>query len=337
MSFKALLGNERIKRILKSFVVSRKFPNALLFVGKDGIGKKTFAIEFVRALFCSNQVDGESCLVCNSCKRIQINLPSDKEAFRSVIFSEHTDFGIVLPHDKTISVEAIRELEIEVRAKSPREALIRVFIIDEAEKMTPAAFNALLKTLEEPRDTSHIILISSCPNQIPSTVLSRCQILSFAPMDFDEMASFLAREKGISIEKAKIIARCAGSFSKALATDTDTLFEKRELAIQVLRLSLEANYLELLRLSGQISEDLEDFLELTQSIIHDIWLVKTGAYDKVLNCDLEEELRDIASKVKVGTIMTWQDEIEELREKMMFNLNKRIACDGLFMRMSYGS
>ncbi|MCS6874554.1 MAG: AAA family ATPase [Pyrinomonadaceae bacterium] len=335
MSFSDLIGNEAVKKILKAFARKRKLPHALLFTGEDGVGKKSFAIELVRALFCQNQIDGESCSICHACKKIRLNIPSEKEDFKKVIFSSHGDFGVVLPQNKVINVDAIRDLEMQTRLK-PLEAQMRIFIIDEAEKMTSAASNALLKTLEEPPSTSHVILISSHANLILPTILSRCQILSFAPVDFKEMAVFLSRKRKIPLESAQVLARCAKNVSKALAVDIEEFFERRKQVLEVFKASVNSDFVTLLGLTEGISDSIEEFLELMHDVAHDLWIIKLGISDKISNTDLESQLRTIAERVNEKTILTWLEEIEELRKAMQVNPNKKIASDALFVKMTYG-
>ncbi len=334
MSFAELVGNQKIKRVLHSFVKNKILPSALFFVGEDGIGKKTFAIELVKALFCQNKTNYEACSNCLSCKRvITFPIPVDRDEFRKVIFSGHTDFGMILPYNKNILVEAIRDLELQANL-APYEAERRIFVIDEAEKMNLAAANALLKILEEPPATTNIILISSLPNLILPTVLSRCQILNFAPIESNEMIKFLATKKKIPVESAKILASCArGNLAKALASDLQGLAEKREVAFEVLKLLVAEDFYRLLQITDEIENDYEEFLGIFESLVRDLWVIKLGNTNELVNMDIKQRLASFAENLNKHTLSLWIEEIESLREKMKFNLNKRVASDTLFIKM----
>ncbi len=156
--FDKLIGNNHIKEILRRLLVSRRVPNALLFAGEDGVGKKQFALELAKSFVCLNPKTSEACDVCAACRRADnFTFPKsdDKDAFKRVIFSDHSDIGLVVPYNKNILVDAIRALESEAFFR-PFEAAARFFIINDSDKMNDSASNALLKTLEEPAPTSHI-------------------------------------------------------------------------------------------------------------------------------------------------------------------------------------
>src|SRR5207237_2754975 len=129
--------------------------------------------------------------------------------FEKVFFSEHSDIGVVIPYKNTILIDAVRDLEKEANFR-PYEAKARIFIIDDAEKLNASkdnAANALLKTLEEPVATTYIFLISSRPDALLSTILSRCQTIRFAPIAAKEIENYLIETKKFSPEDAEILAR----------------------------------------------------------------------------------------------------------------------------------
>ncbi len=141
--------------------------------------------------------------------------PTTATRTKRVIFSEHPDIGLVIPYGKNILVDAVRDLEREANFR-PYEAKARFLLIDDADKMNDAASNALLKTLEEPPPTSYIFLITSRPDALLPTILSRCQTIRFAPIAADEIKDYLLETKQIAPDDAAVSAKLsAGSIGNA--------------------------------------------------------------------------------------------------------------------------
>src|SRR5206468_4719388 len=156
--FDRLVGNRDVKDAVARLVASARIPNALLFAGPEGIGKKQFALELAKSIICRQPREHEAYNECAACRRAEIFVFPSADAkgdeYDEVFFSEHPDVGMVVPFNRTLRIGAIRKLEIESNFR-PFEAPARVFIVDDAHKMNDPASNALLKTLEEPPPTSH--------------------------------------------------------------------------------------------------------------------------------------------------------------------------------------
>src|SRR6266853_1735563 len=162
--FSTLIGNDEVKESLRHLLVSGRVPGSLLFTGDNGIGKKLFALEIAKALNCRNRVGVEACDECSSCKRISRStfppFGKDDDDKARLIFSEHADVAMVRPYKQIIRVGPMRELEREANFR-PFEGVARIFIVEDAETMNDQAANALLKTLEEPPATTHLILTTT--------------------------------------------------------------------------------------------------------------------------------------------------------------------------------
>ncbi|HEX8422000.1 MAG TPA: hypothetical protein VF634_01230, partial [Pyrinomonadaceae bacterium] len=161
--FDRLVGNQRVKDVLRRMIAARRVPGAMLFTGEDGVGKKLFALEVAKALNCRAPGGTEACDQCPSCVRIaQSVFPSynDPEADKKrIIWSDHTDVGLARPYGRFLLVDQMREIEREANFR-PYEGAARVFLIEDADRLNEASSNALLKTLEEPPPTSHLILLT---------------------------------------------------------------------------------------------------------------------------------------------------------------------------------
>jgi len=341
--FENLIGNERIKNILRRLVHEKRVPNAILFAGSDGVGKRQFALELARAAVCHSPKDGESCGECQACVRVDVfTFPKadDKDAHMQVIFSEHPDVGVVIPYKRNILVDAIRNLEKEANFR-PYEAEARFFIVDNADKMNAAASNALLKTLEEPYQTTHIFLVTSRPDSLLPTIRSRCQVLRFAPVQMDELERLLLKTHKYSQADARLIAAYSqGSVSEAQSIDLAEFRQRRDLMLRVLHGALlKADTASLLRASEEIADSknkdfFEYYLDILQSLIRDIWTLQSVGAQSVVNSDVLADLERMAKSADRARLSSWLEEIESLRETLDVNVNKRIAADALFVKMA---
>src|SRR2546423_13326160 len=198
--FSRLIGNDEVKDALRHLLASGRMPGSLLFTGEAGIGKKLFALEIAKALNCRNRAGVEACDECSSCKRISNStFPAFSEATDNrerMIWSEHGDVAMVRPYLQIIRVKPIRELEREANFR-PFEGTARVFIIEDADYMNLNAANSLLKVLEEPPPTSHLILTTTNPTALLATIRSRCQVIRFAPVPAEQIENFLIDKKQI--------------------------------------------------------------------------------------------------------------------------------------------
>src|SRR2546422_10387539 len=188
--FSRLIGNDEAKDSLRRMLAAGRVPGALLFTGEEGIGKKLFALELAKALNCRNRQGVEPCDECPSCLRISRStfppFGKDEDDKARLIWSEYGDVAMARAYKRIIRVGPMRELEREANFR-PYEGMARVFIVEDADCMNDAASNALLKTLEEPPTTSHLILTTSNPTALLATIRSRCQIIRFAPIDTAEI------------------------------------------------------------------------------------------------------------------------------------------------------
>ena len=258
-----------------------------------------------------------------------------------MIFSEHADIGLVIHYGKNILVDAVRSLEAEANFR-PFEARARFFIIDNADRMNEEASNALLKTLEEPSPTSHIFLVSSRPSALLPTIRSRCQTLRFAPVDARQIEGFLEGKKQFSVADAALLSKLArGSVGRALNLDLTKYRERREAMLKVLEsLTSKIDRAALLKAAEEMNdaknkEYYEDFLETLETLIHDVWTLRLGR-EEIVNADIKERLEKLAESAAADSkrLAAWLTEIETLRENFTVNVNRKIATDALFMRMS---
>ncbi len=343
--FSTLIGNEEVKETLRRLLASGRVPGSLLFTGEEGIGKKLCALELAKALNCRNRAGVKACDECSACKRISAstfppfgNADDDKER---LIWSEHADVAMVRPYKQIIRVKPMRELEREANFR-PFEGAARVFIVEDAEYMNDQAANALLKTLEEPAPTSHLILTTTNPTALLATIRSRCQIIRFAPISAGAIEEFLIKKQDLTAADAALLARTScGSIGRALSVDIDDYRERRQSMLTVLKvLTLTRDRVQLLRSAEALAAakdraDYEQTLNVLETLIRDAWALALGRpADGIVNRDLLNDLQSVAVELRSTRAAAWLTEIEELRGALEVNLNRKIASDGLMMKLA---
>lgn len=207
-TFASVVGQKALAATLKNSIATDRLAHAYLFCGSRGVGKTSCARIFAKTINCENRTpDGEACNQCPSCKS----------------FNENRSFNIIeLDAASHNGVQDIKTL-IEQVMVPPTDGKYRVFIIDEVHMLTSQAFNAFLKTLEEPPAYAIFILATTEKHKIISTILSRCQIYDFSRITIKDMVehmAYVAKSEGINVEPAAlgVIARHAdGAMRDALS------------------------------------------------------------------------------------------------------------------------
>lgn len=342
--FDQLTGNERVKQLLRRMLGSGRVPGALLFTGEEGVGKKLFAVEIARALNCRAPQGVEACGKCPACVRMsRFNFPQseDSDDWKKIIWTDHGDVGMVVAPKRVLLVDQMRHIEGEANFR-PFEGKARVFIVDDADKLNDASANALLKTLEEPPPTSHIILITSRPAMLLPTIRSRCQAIRFSPLTTAEIEQHLLTNKLATPAEAGLRARAGnGSIGRALAGDLESFKERRDAMLQVLTaLAITGDHTRLLRLAEEMNEvkhkdEYEFGLELLETLIRDALMVSFGVSSvQVINEDVLPQLQKISERIDSRSATSWISLIEELREQLVVNVNRKTATDALFLSMA---
>ena len=203
--FKDVKGQDVIVRILRNQIKTGRIGHAYLFCGTRGTGKTTAAKIFAKAVNCEHPADGSPCGVCEMCQSI----------------SAGTSMNVIeVDAASNNGVDNIRRIREEV-AYRPTEGKYKVYIIDEAHMISDSAFNALLKTLEEPPEYVIFILATTEARKIPVTILSRCQRFDFKRISIDTICgrlNELIAQEGLEVEEKAVryIARAADGAMRTL-------------------------------------------------------------------------------------------------------------------------
>lgn len=203
-----ILGQKRARNILENAINTNKIPHFFIFVGPRGTGKVSMAREFAMALNCLSP--DKPCRACNTCLSIMNN--------------NHPD--VILINNDTIGIAQTREMR-DIAVLSPISGRYRVFIVEEADRLTLPSANSLLKILEEPPHSTIFIFTIRDIDSIPKTIVSRAMIVPFSPVKRDIIFSIL-KEKGCADELALEISYIAqGDVEKAIEMLESGEFERR--------------------------------------------------------------------------------------------------------------
>ncbi len=196
-----IIGHTRQIEELKRSLTEGRLPNAWLFSGMRGLGKRLVAQTLASALIC--RAKNSPCGGCTACLKISSN--------------SHPDFFMIEPEKDRVLIDQIRDLTQKVQFH-PLEADVKIAIVDDADAMTDAAANSLLKVLEEPPPNTHFILISAAAHRILPTIRSRSRRITFSPLIDDEIAGYLTKTLGWDESQAARAARMAqGSLGIAIS------------------------------------------------------------------------------------------------------------------------
>lgn len=217
--FKNVIAQDKAKKIISEQIKKNKIPHAYLFMGEDGIGKKTAAVEFAKILNCTindyTKTDIGACNHCASCEMI------NKNSFPDLYFVNFDKQNEMAEKEneknkQKLGIKLIREyMQKEVYLKAVFGKW-KIFIIEPAEKLTTEAFNCLLKTLEEPPANTVIILVAKHKETVPITIVSRSQTIFFQPLPVNEISNYLRDKYSLTQENALKIANISdGSIKRA--------------------------------------------------------------------------------------------------------------------------
>lgn len=346
MSFPEVLGHERLRAILAQAAAAGRVPPAMLFSGPEGVGKKTLALALARRLLCTAGPAQEACGVCTHCARVGralATLPEqrDQAAERTdeptgLNHKLHPDLLLVEAWRTGIKIEQVRACVGEI-AGLPFEARVRVVIIDAAHLMTEPAANSLLKSLEEPPATSHVVLVTAAPQALLPTIRSRCQVLRFGRLPVTVLAAHLERAHGLEHDEARLRATLAsGSLGDALAFEAETYRDLRERLLGLLEGLDGAAASARLDAAEHLAEQDDPMLALSvlRGLLRDLAVLRAGAPQVVLNADLLPRLEPLAMTALGARAVGLAEAVGETRRALRGNAYKPLAFDVLLDRLA---
>lgn len=302
MPFNEIKGQEQAISGLINSLSQNRVAHAYLFIGPKGVGKKKTALAFARAL-------------------------------------NALDVKFLSPQGGSLRIDQLRELQREIYLR-PYQGEKKLYIIEDAEKMTEEAANSLLKMLEEPPIYATMVLLTPYPYSMLATIRSRCQPVFFQALREELLEEILASHLDQDPQKIRLIARLAqGSLEKAFNIVQDDLLDKRMLLwnlIQELSLGKRENFIkeaEVLDKEGR--EKTQDYLDLLSTCYRDVLIwQKAQRAEYLINLDRLEEIKSSASLVSSSEIMEAVKLIQETKKMVKQNVNSRLALEVLFLKLS---
>jgi DNA polymerase-3 subunit delta' len=311
-----ILGQPAALALLQRAIAQDRVAHAYAFVGPSGVGRRLAAVAFAQAALCP----ARGCGACATCRRVAAGQFPDCQI---IVPTPPRDNPKGTP---TIRIEQIRELE-RAAALAPLEGARKVFVVDDAERMTLPTAQALLKTLEEPPPRTLLVLIVANPRALPPTVLSRCQRVRFGPLGEADGARLL-EDRGIPPAASALLARLAqGRPGLALETDLETLKARRQAA---LALAAEPR----VRLGVALDAAPTDrptvaaYLEFYWSWYRDaLCLAAGGSATLLVHADQEVALRALAARVPIPVLTAALARVKTAWLALDGNLNPRLALE----------
>lgn len=310
MSFNDIKGQQKTIGILKKFIQKNRVSQAYLFYGPPGVGKYKTALTFSKVLNCRN-LELDSCEGCISCRKISNY--------------NHPDVYVINSDGEksSIKIEDIRKLQNNISLKS-YESDRNICIIRNADKMTAEANNSLLKSLENVSYNTIIILTASNLQNIFPTVISRCLIIRFAPLNLEIIKEILSKKKGISGVSLDYVAKLAeGSLEKAYMFIDQKVFRKRDKLINLL--SGEKRRLLFYKPKYNSREDIFFILDIILNWYRDILLLKNNLRGLVINQDKKGVLEEDSENLDTNKIVEIIDNIIQTRRNIKNNANIKLA------------
>lgn len=345
-TFEDLVGQDMITKTLKNALATKQTTHAYLFAGPRGTGKTSCAKLFAKALNCPNQVNGDPCNECETCKAITAGRLNDV---------------IEIDAASNNGVEEIRDIRDKVKY-APTQADYKVYIIDEVHMLSTSAFNALLKTLEEPPANVVFILATTDPHKIPATIISRTQRFDFKRITSGailERMEYILKQKEFEYdEKAlNVIARAAeGGMRDALSIldqvlsfgDNKVTLDNallvtgsvtRENLIKYLSQVQNHETVAGLQTIHEILDEGKDTKRLLEDLINccrDLLLYKQAPeiLEQTGSVMIDDEFKDMAEKSNPETLYRYIDTLNEQQENMRYSMHQSVYLEVLTVKLA---
>ena len=345
--FDDVKGQEVIVRTLRNQVKTGRIAHAYLFCGSRGTGKTTCAKILAKAINCENPVDGNPCTECAACKAIQAGISMNV---------------IEMDAASQRGIDNFRQIISEI-AYPPTEGRYKVYIIDEVHMLTPEAFNAFLKTLEEPPEYAVFILATTDPQRLLPTVLSRCQRYDFRRIPTkiieerlrevldaeaieaeDEAVHTIARRAEGGMRDALSIADQCASFFPGETLTYDHVLEvlgtvDTEVYRQMMRFAIRGNASSLIRKLDDLLMDGRDVRQIVSDFtwyLRDLLIFKasagSGEMDDLIEEDRQEMLED-ADSVNEKQVMYFIEVLSDLSGTLKISSNRRVLTEIALIRL----
>ncbi len=323
--FQDVIGQEQLKEHLQNAIRTGKISHAYIINGERFAGKEFIAKIFAAALQCEKG-GVEPCGECHSCKQAMSN--------------NHPDI-IRVTHEKpgSIGVDDIRSQINGDIAIKPYSSPHKIYIMNEAEKMTPGAQNALLKTLEEPPEYAIIILLTTNVNSLLQTILSRCVVLNMKPVADEQVKKYLMEEMHVPDYRAEVcVAFARGNIGRARQLAVSEDFEKvKEEALSLVKYVHEMDASEMSAAVKKVNEykmDVDDYLDILSIWYRDALLFKaTSDANHLVFKEEIQNIKKVASRTSYEGMEKVINSLQKAKKRLDANVNFDLTMELLLLDM----
>ncbi|SEC36829.1 DNA polymerase III subunit delta' [Paenibacillus sp. GP183] len=320
MSFQAIRGQAAAKRLLQSGLRNDTLSHAYIFSGPVGTGGYEMAIALAKAIYCKVFVD-DSCGECLECRKVE--------------HGNHPDLHIVQPEGASIKIEQIRELQKEFAYRATASET-KIYILQQAEKMTVPAANSLLKFLEEPTSKVVAILITENGNALLPTIQSRAQWISFNPMPRDEMIKSLLAEghPAVLVQPAAHIT--AGLAAARELIGANWFAEMRNVMLQLAKETLTRFPSSIVTIQQkliktELADHISSLFDLLILWFKDMVQLRLGRRDNLVFTDQLDWMAALASSREVLDWIRMMDQAVSLQKRLRFNANPQLVIEKMLV------
>lgn len=321
--FNDILGNKDIIAHIGNAVRTDKVSHAYIISGEKGMGKKRIAKRFAMGLLCE-QTGETPCRECHECSRI------DSDNHPDVIWIKHEK-------PMSIGVEEIRTQLNDTVGIKPYEGKYKIYIIDEAEKLTVQAQNSLLKTIEEPPVYAVVFLLTTNPDILLPTIVSRCITLKMQPVENAILKQFLVKETGISESEAELIASFSGGNpGRGIEISSSETFRgMKEFVTGILRRVGEMDLHQInqeAKSFGDYKNEIEDCLDIMMAWFRDVLLFKvTNDLNELIFKDEYRHISEYASRTSYEGVESIIESICKAKSRLRANVNFELTIELLLI------
>ena len=324
-SFSEIVGHEQIKEHMQAAIRDKKPFHAYLFQGEEGVGKEALARTFAAGLQCQSESTDKPCKECVSCRQMESGNQPD------VIW--------VTREKASLGVDEIREQLCNTMDIKPFSSPYKIYLVPEAEKMTEAAQNALLKTIEEPPEYGIVILMTSNISALLPTIQSRCLTMEFRPLSTAVVESFVKEHCQVPDYQARASAAFAqGNLGKAMRyAKSEDFIERKDHIISLLRHVEQmdlSEMLEVIKDLGTRKDEVRDYIDLMVLWYRDVLLFKaTKDINQLLFQDEASYISREASHRSYEKIEEILQAFEKAKVRLRANVNFDITMELMLLTL----